>query len=141
MSAEPIDLEAERLVRDVAAALLAIAPGECLCCFVGRMLDQFGCDCTLRFAKRYRDAKAPLATAMERRLGDVGGFCDCEIFLNGWMLHQRFWTAAPEADVDGLGADGDLSEPVELPPCGKVRRGSVRPCGNWVRQRRGRGGW
>lgn len=134
MSTIPIDLEAERLVRRVAADLIAIRPGECLVCYVARMLDEFGCRCTLRFAKRYRDAEAPRATALERRLGQVGGFCDCEIFLNGWKLHQRFRKPVREVDAYGIVFEEDAEEPAELPPCATVRRGSIRPCANWIRR-------
>jgi hypothetical protein len=133
MSADPIDLEAARLVGHTAADLLAVRRGECVCCYVGRMLDEFGCDCTLRFATRYRDSEAPRATGLERRLGQVGGYCDCEIFLNGWTLHQRFRTPTREVDMDGITTEEEMTEPVELPPCATVRRGSIRPCTNWVR--------
>jgi len=70
-------------VRRAAAGILAVRPGECLCYYVGRLLNEYCCDCTLRFARQYRDAVAPRATALERRLGYVGGYCDCVIFLNG----------------------------------------------------------
>jgi len=99
------------------------------------MLDEFNCDGTLRFAKRYRDAEAPRATAVERRLGDVGGFCDCEIFMNGWTLYERFWTPEREEVVDGWTTVVDAEPPTELPACATVRRGSVRPCANWTRRR------
>lgn len=134
MSATPINLAAERLVRHTAAHLLAVQPRECVCCYVMRMLDEFGCDCTLRFAKRYRDAEAPRATALERRFGQVGGYCDCEIFMNGWTLQQRFWTPEREEVVDGKTELIEAESPTELPPCATVRRGSIRPCSNWVRR-------
>jgi len=92
--------------------------GECVLCFVARMLDSWGCDETLRFAERYRVRRAPRATAMLRRFNDAGGFCDCEIFLNGYVLADPFAG--------------------ELPKCRGVRRGSSQPCGSWVRRIRGR---
>ncbi len=102
---------------------------ECLWCYVARMLTEFGCDNTLRFACRYRDLRAPRATALEDRLGRVGGFCDCEIFLNGMTL-------APT--LQRYDAYGDeLVTPV--PPCVGVRRGSTQGCANWVRRGGGYG--
>ncbi|MDX6357453.1 MAG: hypothetical protein QOH37_507 [Nocardioidaceae bacterium] len=46
---------------------------ECLYCYVARMLDEHGRDCTLRWAGHYRDLRAPRATTLERRLGSMGG--------------------------------------------------------------------
>lgn len=123
-----IDQQAELLVRDAAAQLTGPQPGECVICFVARMLDEFGCDTSLRFALRYRDLVAPLATGLERRLGAMGGYCDCEIFLNGVRLG------------DHLLEHDEFDEPVApdpVPRCGGVRRGSTRSCANWVRRRAG----
>jgi len=86
MSELTIDQEAEQLVRAATDQLMQPHPGECLACFVARMLDTIGCDTSLRFACHYRDRVAPRSTALERRLGDLGGFCDCEIFLSGLRL-------------------------------------------------------
>jgi uncharacterized protein DUF2695 len=123
-----IDKQAEELVRGVAAALTAPGDdGECLLCFVARMLDDFGCDTTLRFAKHYRDLRAPRATAMEARLGRMGGFCDCEIFLNGMTLAEHHL----ERDESG-----EAIAPARLPVCVGVRRASTKGCANWVRQGR-----
>ena len=127
-----IDKEAEELVRAVAASLTVPGrDGECLLCFVARMLDDFGCDTTLRFAKHYRDLRAPRATALEARLGRIGGFCDCEIFMNGMTLAEHHL----ERDETG-----ESRAPERLPICVGVRRGSTRGCANWVRQGRG-GAW
>lgn len=133
MTAIPIDLEAERILRRAAHALTSVRPGECVTCYVARMLDDFGCDTTLRFARSYRDRHAPRATGLERRLGQAGGFCDCEIFLNGWSPHPRFWTPRREFEEDGIVMQSDPEPPNPLPPCAGVRRGSTRPCANWVR--------
>ncbi len=128
--------EVERFVRDLADDLTHPRAQECLACFVARMLNEFGCDETLRFARRYRDVAAPSATALERRLGDKGGFCDCEIFLNGYALDRSFWT--PEREVEsetGCAEIIDAEPPPTTPPCAGVRRGSSRPCTNWVQRR------
>src|ERR1700710_167354 len=86
----PMDIrtpdDAERLVADLADGLTQPSDAECLLCYVIRMLDAFGCDTTLRWAARWRDVRLPSATGLERRLGSRGGYCDCEIFMNGWDL-------------------------------------------------------
>jgi hypothetical protein len=136
MTTDAIVSEAEDLVRSLAAELTTPRVGECLLCFVRRQLDEFGCDCTLRFARRYRDAVAPRATALEHRLGQKGGFCDCEIFLNGYTLADKWWTPEREIQRDGFVELVKREPPETLPPCAQVRRASTRPCALWVRLRR-----
>jgi hypothetical protein len=117
---------------DVAAlsdALTRPEDGECVLCYVRRMLDAFGCDTTLRWARRWRDLVRPSATGLERRLERRGGFCDCEIFGNGWTLHD---------DLCVLIEDGDADWPPEPPPCAEVAPRSSQPCSNWVARRRPR---
>ncbi len=122
-----IDQRAEQIVRSLARELTHPRAGECLVCYVARMLGEFGCDTTLRFAQSYRDLRAPRATALEQRLGSMGGFCDCEIFVNGMRLapHLRTYDADGEEVTTGL------------PACAGVRRGSTQGCSCWVRRRRG----
>lgn len=121
-----IDEQAVQLIRRMAERLTRPRAGECLVCYVARMLDDFGCDNTLRFAASYRDQVAPRATGLERRLQNLGGFCDCEIFLNGFGLapHLRAY--------DG---DGEEVAAEVLPACAGVRRGSTQACAHWVRRR------
>ena len=123
-----IDQEAEQLLQAAAADLTEPRERECLACFVVRMLDEFGCDNTLRFAARYRDLRAPRAKALERRLGGMGGYCDCEVLMNAYRLSEHL-LERDEFD--------ELHEPERLPDCRRVRLGSTQPCGNWQRQRRG----
>lgn len=126
-----IDVQAEQIVRAMARELTDPRPGECLLCYVARMLTAFECDTTLRFTRHYRDLTAPRATALERRLADLGGFCDCEIFLNAMTIAPHLRT---------LGSDGrPMAE--EIPDCAGVRRGSTQGCGNWTRRRGGPTGW
>jgi hypothetical protein len=106
----------------VTGALTAPLPVECLFCFVWRMLDTFGCNATLRWARHWRDARAPRATSLERRLARAGGLCDCEIFLNGWELASR------------SRARGIASTEATAEVCTGVRRGSTQPCARWVRR-------
>src|SRR5438105_4691710 len=80
----------------LASILTEPRPDECVLCYVDRMLDAFGCDTTLRWARRWRDLRRPRATGLERRLESRGGFCDCEIFLNGWTLREDLWVPDDE---------------------------------------------
>jgi hypothetical protein len=128
MTDTTIDQEAEMLLRAASTRLTAPHEGECLLCFVARMLDAFGCDTSLRWAPRYRDVRAPRAVALERRLDNVGGFCDCEIFLNGYTLVRELLVRDVHTD--------ELEPPAELPDCAGVRRTSTRPCANWERRSR-----
>lgn len=102
-------------------------PGEteCLACYVNRMVETFGCDTTLRWARRFRDLRSPRATGLERRLADLGGFCDCELFLNGIGLAEQ--VVVRDADTD------ELESPAERPYCAEVRATSTRWCSNWQR--------
>jgi hypothetical protein len=109
--------EAEAFLRRTEAEITKPHEAECLCCYVARLLEEFPCDNHLRHALHYRDIVAPRATGLGQRLGRMGGFCDCEIFMNGYQPR-------------GAAADADC---VVLLPCAGVRRGSVQPCGNWVR--------
>jgi hypothetical protein len=149
MTANPMIVdEAESFLRGRVEELTQLRENECLCCYVARLLDEFPCDGSLRHALKYRDAVAPRATALKERLGRVGGYCDCEIFLNGYQLQGAAddeadvgyyedtddlinWDAAAQQELPGVDA-----EPEPLPPCQGVRRGSVKPCGNWLRIRR-----
>jgi hypothetical protein len=126
MSDPLVVLSAESLLRDLAHGLTEPQEGECLFCFVARMMDEHGCDHTLRWATRYRDLCAPRATALEERLSRMGAFCDCGIFRHGMVHASRPapWQVqlppayAPTA-LPGLTADETydaLLESLEAPP-------------------------
>lgn len=136
MTDTSIDQVAEQLLRDAARSLTAPEAGECLQCFVARMLDAFGCDRSLRFARRYRDVRVPSAIALDRRLRRVGSSCDCQIFLNGWWLHRRFWSPEHRIEHEGLTYLVEAEPPPFLPACARVRRGSSQPCSIWQRRDR-----
>ena len=128
--------DAETYLRQLAAELTDPRPGECLFCYVYRMLEH-GCT-GLRWALRYRDLRAPRATALQRRLGQVGGFCDCEIFLNGYDLRPKYLRRSPGyAVVNGMLTYSEPMYPTPMPDCLGVGRGSTRPCGLWIRRPRG----
>jgi hypothetical protein len=58
-----------------------------------------------------------------------GGFCDCEVFLNGWGLRADLLVPDP---------DGEPAWPAEWPPCAGVGPRSSQPCAIWVPWRRPR---
>lgn len=99
-------------------------PGECLLCYVHRMLQDSGCT-GLRFATHYRDVRVPRATALESRLRSMGGFCDCEIFLNAYELRPEHGRAGGQDDQELLWP-GDLV-------CAGVQTRSTQPCTLWRR--------
>lgn len=124
MEPRTVDQQAEEIVRSLSGELTTPRMRECLACYVARMLREFGCDCTLRFALRFRDLRAPRATALARRLGQMGGYCDCEIFLNGLILRQ---------ELASLQQGVEPSPTLRLPLCREVRTGSTQPCNLWTR--------
>ena len=64
-------------------------PGECLCCFLFRTLDEHGCDGALLWAGVWRDLVAPDRIGLEDTLRARGGFCDCEVLMNmHWPLQE-----------------------------------------------------
>ncbi len=104
------------------------APGECLVCFLERMVSAYGCNNRLLFAQLWRDRMAPRATALERRLGAKGGYCDCEVLMNAYVRRDDYLRELA----------GDYDAPADdVPPCLGVSRGSSQPCGHWIRRPRG----
>ncbi len=135
LDAIPQVRDAELLLADLASGLLDPRPGECLLCYVHRMLLEYNCNGRLRFARHYRDRRAPRATGLERRLGSAGGYCDCEIFLNGYCLRPEH--QLPSGDVsDDDRHEPDPTRPDPLPGCTQVRAGSTQPCTLWWRRER-----
>ena len=102
--------------------------GECVLCFVHRAVTELGCDTTLRWTTRFHEVRVPEATSLQRRMGDLGGSCDCGIFDGGFELVRE----CLERDVH----TDELHQPALRPTCGGVRRTSARPCRNWQRVRR-----
>lgn len=82
---------------------------ECLRCYLLRMIYEFGCDGTHRWTIRWRDARAPGARGLVRRLQRLGACCcDCEVLLNVYPDY-------PETDM-------------LLPCAGQPQPGSCAPC-------------
>ena len=129
-------MEQQRVVRDaeeylqlVVAEVMAPHPAECVLCYVARMLGEHGCDETLRWTGRFRELRSPRATALEGRMQAGGGFCDCEVFLNGYRLRREHL----ERDIH----TDELRAPDHPPTCAGVGRlDSTKPCTLWERSRR-----
>lgn len=133
MTSTPLD-EAEEYLRDLARRMTDPADGECLHCYVFRMLT-FGC-AGLRWARRYREGRAPAATALVRRLRSRGAGCDCEIFWNAFTLRSEFMVVKVWMDPDLGPTQEDPEYPDPMPACRGVRRGSTQPCALWRAQSR-----
>ncbi|GAA4194681.1 hypothetical protein GCM10022219_18350 [Microbacterium oryzae] len=137
MDTKNIGEEAEALVRRIDDDLTTPHDGECLVCFLSRMVAEFGCDGTHRFARRFRDLRVPRATGLEMRLARKGGYCDCEVLFNAYEPARHLWT--PEhtiLDEDGEEVLVEAEEPQLIPACAGIPRGSAQPCRNWEAQRR-----
>lgn len=138
MTNSPVE-DAEALLRELAAELTTPLPGECLLCYVHRMLEH-GCR-GLRWAPHYRDLRAPRATALEKRLRSAGGGCDCEIFWNVFELCEE-WMHRPRVRIEEARlVDGDLEYPDPMPACRGARAGSTKPCELWRKKYRWRYGY
>lgn len=102
-------------------ALPQPADHECLACFLYRSLSAQGCDGTHLFLLAYRDASAPRATSVERKMQLLGGYCDCEVLANALRPITREASNALEDEVDLV--------------CKGVRRGTTQPCEHWLMRR------
>ena len=81
---------------------------ECLRCYLMRMVNLAGCDGTHRWTVRWRDARAPRATGLLRKLERRGGICcDCEVLFNVWP---------------------DYPQAPRLLPCAGTAPGCTDPC-------------
>ncbi len=119
--------DAERHVAALAEELTTPEEGECVLCFTYAMLGRFGCDGSLRWVRRWRDVLRPRVTGLERRMGSRGGYCDCEVFFNGWELLPTLMVRD---------AEGNLDWPPVLPACAGIGPRSAQPCALWVPHRR-----
>lgn len=133
MSVQSIETE----LRVMSVRLTLPHEGECLVCYVYRMLE-FGC-IGARWITRFRDLRAPRATALRDRLMRKGAGCDCEIFMNAYELRDRFRPRRTHVlvhdpdhpDDPPTIEEHDADFPDPMPACLTVGRGSTRPCGLW----------
>jgi uncharacterized protein DUF2695 len=125
MSELSVAVEAERYLQAVVEA--EPQEGECLVCFVTRMVEEHGCDTTYLWARRFRDLRSPTATGLEKRYWQRSVTCDCLIGQSYQLVRELL--------VRDVHSD-ELEPPVRLPPCAGVRRTSTQHCANWERERR-----
>ncbi|WP_370876504.1 DUF2695 domain-containing protein [Amycolatopsis thermophila] len=110
-------------MRHTASALLDLwtepQDGECLPCYVTRMLTDFGCDGTPRWTRHWRALRAPEVKTLDRTLRAIP--CDCGVpaALGG---------ASPPAGSHAPPVHGTPVAPGPPAPCRGVRRGSTKPC-------------
>jgi hypothetical protein len=100
--------EAEATVQRLSRQLTEPGERECLRCFLLRMINEFGCDSTHRWALRWQAEQAPRARGLVRRLEQLGGSCDCQVF----------YTIFPDYPP----------VPALLPCAGMPQAGSAAPC-------------
>ncbi|NVM96497.1 DUF2695 domain-containing protein [Arthrobacter sp. AETb3-4] len=117
----------ESELHQLSEAMTMPRPRECLACYVLRMLE-FGCH-GRHWMGRYRAMRAPRATALERRMAQKGGYCDCEMLMNVVFPNPRYFRVDEDGDI--------VIDP--KPPCLGVRGGSTQPCALWVGRGLGRG--
>ncbi|HEX6235477.1 MAG TPA: DUF2695 domain-containing protein [Jiangellaceae bacterium] len=73
------------------------SPGECLRCYIQRLVTSHGCDTSLRFTRRWlSDSSFANPERLLRWFESSGGYCDCEVLMNVLPDH---WPLQPaEAD-------------------------------------------
>ncbi|MDC5695650.1 DUF2695 domain-containing protein [Intrasporangium calvum] len=108
---------------DPATGVLPL-PGECLGCFVHRMVEEGGCSDGFGWVEHYRLVRARRAVTLTQRLTNQGCGCDCEVVSEVWEPSPELWSVDQHS--------GALVAPDGLPPCTKVRPGSTQPCTLWV---------
>lgn len=107
-------------------AMIMPRQNECLVCYVFRMLA-YGCS-GHHWLRRFRDTRAPRATALESRVERLGGYCDCEMIMNAFHPSPSPWYFYDEEGREvGERPDGE-----EKPACAGVRSNSTRHCSLWV---------
>ena len=115
-------LEAE--LRELSHLMMAPRPGECLPCYLLRMVGD-GCR-GHTVTDHWRRMAAPNAVRLRRMLSDLGACCcECQVFA--WVYDLR--PAFKELFVEAA-RRGDL----EPPRCRGVRPGSVQPRVYWERK-------
>ena len=73
------------------------ARGECLRCYVDRMVGSHGCDTSLRFTRRWLDNSSfTNPQRLLRWFESSGGYCDCEVLMNVLPDHWPLQRAEAE---------------------------------------------
>lgn len=96
--------------------------GECVACFVRRMVERCACTGTLIWAEHWKRVRSPSASAFIGRLERRGAVCDCALVSVLWTLSPEHWTFT---------TSGELTAPDVAPACAGVRPRATGPCGLW----------
>jgi Protein of unknown function (DUF2695) len=116
---DPVVAAAEQELAGLSRELTEPRERECLRCYLLRMLGQFGCDNTHRWTLRWRDARAPRAHALLRRLAANGGICcDCEVILNVYRDYPETGPPLPCVGVSRAGSTKRCDLPRATPAAG-----------------------
>jgi hypothetical protein len=94
--------EAEQYLRSLAVETATPHPGECLRCYVRRMVSRRGCDNGLRWVRRWQGAAARARPGLIRQLERQGGYCDCEVVFNVFREN----VPAPSAPLPACPGEG-----------------------------------
>ena len=88
MSSTTFDPEA--YAAELAERWTGARPDECLYCYLGRVLGEFGCHGAHEWTKRWCDAQS-MATGWVLRWGRRNGgcCCDCEVVMNVFRDDRR----------------------------------------------------
>lgn len=120
----------EPVVEELPESLTRPGPGECVICYLWRMQD-FGCR-GHEFTDLYAKLSGPGATGLKAHLRRMGAVCcECEVFSNAYQPAHlpRSWTEETFEDE----WEQRMAETADMPACLGVRRGSIHPCGLWIR--------
>jgi uncharacterized protein DUF2695 len=96
-------------------------PGEreCLRCYLGRTLRQYGCDNTRKWTVRWQGRRFPADRQLLTELEDRGGICcDCEVTMNVWEPDQV--------------ADDEAETGPPVPCAGTASKDPLGLCARWA---------
>lgn len=97
--------------------------GECLACFLRRMLSDLDCVGTFAWSEHYGASRALRSGVLVDRLRERGALCDC-------ALIDLVWSLTPAARVtDPLSRQLVIPDPP--PECAGVSPSSLLPCTLW----------
>ena len=71
--------------------------GECMRCYIERMITSRGCDTSLRYTRRWlADSSFANPERLVRWFESSGGYCDCEVLMNVLPDHWPLQRAEAE---------------------------------------------
>lgn len=135
LAADPGVLAAEQILAAALtedfATLAAVEPGECLACYVTRMVFLHGCDGTWRFVEHHEaTADEPAASSCAEWRRD--GACDCAVYDLGFDLAEDVEEPVEHLDTGGVPVVLHHEWPWPNPhPCRGVGAGPGEPCSLW----------